>query len=129
MDVRMRRARRTDDDVMGRATLFFVQAEDGIRDDLVTEVQTCALPISAVKYATQAVYIDPYDVTAHELLAELYEKAGNETGLSKERRVISILMEWKQMREQEPKVRSEERRVGEEGEAGWGAEQGSKIRT
>src|SRR5947208_12733693 len=25
--------------------LFFFQAEDGIRDDLVTEVQTCALPI------------------------------------------------------------------------------------
>src|SRR5207244_8656373 len=26
-------------------TLFFFQAEDGIRDDLVTGVQTCALPI------------------------------------------------------------------------------------
>ena len=25
---------------------FFCQAEDGIRDDLVTGVQTCALPIS-----------------------------------------------------------------------------------
>src|SRR5258708_30037994 len=29
---------------MGR--FFFFQAEDGIRDDLVTGVQTCALPIS-----------------------------------------------------------------------------------
>src|SRR5258708_16961909 len=28
--------------------IFFFQAEDGIRDDLVTGVQTCALPISAV---------------------------------------------------------------------------------
>src|SRR5258708_24849356 len=27
---------------------FFFQAEDGIRDDLVTGVQTCALPISAL---------------------------------------------------------------------------------
>src|SRR5947208_8745332 len=27
---------------------FFFQAEDGIRDDLVTGVQTCALPISTV---------------------------------------------------------------------------------
>src|SRR5438552_11836621 len=27
------------------ATAFFFQAEDGIRDDLVTGVQTCALPI------------------------------------------------------------------------------------
>src|SRR5258708_17808109 len=26
--------------------MFFVQEEDGIRDDLVTGVQTCALPIS-----------------------------------------------------------------------------------
>ena len=26
---------------------FFFQAEDGIRDDLVTGVQTCALPILA----------------------------------------------------------------------------------
>src|SRR6266568_2093731 len=28
------------------ATLFFFQAEDGIRDGTVTGVQTCALPIS-----------------------------------------------------------------------------------
>src|SRR5207244_7207085 len=28
--------------------LFFFQAEDGIRDDLVTGVQTCALPICGV---------------------------------------------------------------------------------
>src|SRR5258708_14385935 len=29
-----------------RLVFFFFQAEDGIRDDLVTGVQTCALPIS-----------------------------------------------------------------------------------
>src|SRR5258708_33373964 len=28
---------------------FFFQAEDGIRDDLVTGVQTCALPISRIQ--------------------------------------------------------------------------------
>src|SRR5258708_25124911 len=32
--------------VMFCALSFFFQAEDGIRDDLVTGVQTCALPIS-----------------------------------------------------------------------------------
>src|SRR5258708_12418202 len=35
--------------VIGKVTgcvFFFFQAEDGIRDDLVTGVQTCALPIS-----------------------------------------------------------------------------------
>ena len=26
----------------------------------------------------KAVYTDPYDLTAHELLAEIYEKAGNQ---------------------------------------------------
>src|SRR5947208_11305423 len=31
---------------------FFFQAEDGIRDDLVTGVQTCALPISIPFFAT-----------------------------------------------------------------------------
>ena len=29
---------------------FFFQAEDGIRDDLVTGVQTCALPISIATF-------------------------------------------------------------------------------
>src|SRR5258708_34583720 len=33
---------------------FFFQAEDGIRDDLVTGVQTCALPISKVVGEDQA---------------------------------------------------------------------------
>src|SRR5260363_7752 len=31
---------------MFKHRVFFFQAEDGIRDDLVTGVQTCALPIS-----------------------------------------------------------------------------------
>src|SRR5207244_7440186 len=33
---------------------FFFQAEDGIRDDLVTGVQTCALPISLTQQ-----YLEP----------------------------------------------------------------------
>src|SRR5438034_11037575 len=32
------------------STLFFFQAEDGIRDHCVTGVQTCALPISTVPF-------------------------------------------------------------------------------
>src|SRR5258708_18719382 len=42
---------------------FFFQAEDGIRDDLVTGVQTCALPISSwicspcIAYAMQGLQI------------------------------------------------------------------------
>src|SRR5258708_7213036 len=36
-----------DMDIAKGSVFFFFQAEDGIRDDLVTGVQTCALPISA----------------------------------------------------------------------------------
>src|SRR5258708_26521249 len=34
---------------------FFFQAEDGIRDDLVTGVQTCALPISLMACSTTTI--------------------------------------------------------------------------
>src|SRR6266849_5120645 len=39
---------------------FFFQAEDGIRDPLVTGVQTCALPILAMASPTHAVPADLY---------------------------------------------------------------------
>jgi tetratricopeptide (TPR) repeat protein len=58
----------------------------------------------AIKYARQAVYIDPYDDSAHETLAQLYEKSGNETGLSRERRVINALAEWKQLQRQQDQL-------------------------
>src|SRR5258708_20957983 len=38
---------------LDRCVFFFFQAEDGIRDDLVTGVQTCALPISAGPHSDQ----------------------------------------------------------------------------
>src|SRR5207244_8107904 len=43
-------------DVIRRSVMvfFFFQAEDGIRDDLVTGVQTCALPISSVMAAARS---------------------------------------------------------------------------
>ena len=36
--------------IVGVYFVFFFQAEDGIRDRLVTGVQTCALPISTRRY-------------------------------------------------------------------------------
>src|SRR5438105_12005417 len=41
--------------------LFFFQAEDGIRDPLVTGVQTCALPIYALRASLgmTAAYLEP----------------------------------------------------------------------
>lgn len=48
----------------------------------------------AQRYVMESVYIDPYDLSAHELLADLYEKRGSDkAGLERERRVIAILKE------------------------------------
>src|SRR5258708_17932899 len=44
--IRMGGVRRDDVILLDSCYFFFFQAEDGIRDDLVTGVQTCALPIS-----------------------------------------------------------------------------------
>src|SRR5207244_9190230 len=90
---------------------FFFQAEDGIRDDLVTGVQTCALPISS-----RSVYLDlcggsinlkqfirgELDFQGSKVLVQTFKLAragdGNNPWL----------------------LRSEERRVGKECRVGWG---------
>src|SRR5205823_7483473 len=91
---------------------FFFQAEDGIRDKLVTGVQTCALPIS------------------RELLLRMRE-AGLEEGAveimhSPARRVAVQLAHAKQQLSRKRWIgeldggRSEERRVGKECRSrGW----------
>jgi tetratricopeptide (TPR) repeat protein len=48
----------------------------------------------AKQYGMQAVWIDPYDVGAHELLADIYEKSGDGAGLEREKRVVPVLKEW-----------------------------------
>src|SRR5205823_11454325 len=101
---------------------FFFQAEDGIRDKLVTGVQTCALPIYSAKdmptflpagLAIAAVLPreDPRDVFiggAVKTLAEL--PRGARVGTSSPRRA----------------ARSEERRVGKEWRARGAAEGGRR---
>jgi tetratricopeptide (TPR) repeat protein len=48
----------------------------------------------AIAYATQSVYVDPYDTDAHELLQQLYEKSHNENGADRERKTLAILEDW-----------------------------------
>ena len=48
----------------------------------------------AIAEARRAVYTDPYDLDAHQLLAELFEKSGDDAGLAKEQRVIPVLQKW-----------------------------------
>src|SRR2546423_3427646 len=63
------------------AAIFFFQAEDGIRDKLVTGVQTCALPIFEADPEECEVRLDHEipDVIGRELsqrLADLLERTG-----------------------------------------------------
>src|SRR2546425_8981147 len=72
---------------------FFFQAEDGIRDKLVTGVQTCALPIYRLGYVMANAGIDQSNVAP-------------DGG-----RVLLL--------PRDPDRRSEERRVGKEGRSRW----------
>jgi cellulose synthase operon protein C len=50
----------------------------------------------AEHWGLQAIYIDPYDMDAHELLSQLAEKAGDEPALQREQQVIPILKTWQE---------------------------------
>src|SRR5258708_23592385 len=99
--------------------LFFFQAEDGIRDDLVTGVQTCALPIYLFRSATEGLCLDGFIIldsfcgTAKEV-GSLDWIVDGALGLEECRGLGSpasaILSS---------KVRSEERRVGKECRSRW----------
>ena len=73
---------------------FFFQAEDGIRDDLVTGVQTCALPIFRK--------------------APIYKKIIMKMSRGKYKQQTS---DWRL--QERDKFRSEERRVGKECRSRW----------
>src|SRR5206468_8579396 len=79
------------------AVFFFFQAEDGIRDLIVTGVQTCALPI--------------FDVVAHP--DRLTEPLIRKEGVSKHDIDIDPANPYTHFR------RSEERRVGKECRSRW----------
>src|SRR5258708_24731400 len=92
--------------------IFFFQAEDGIRDDLVTGVQTCALPI----YFYGQV-VDDRECLARKnravdvLAAEFYKFfRGDAVGLE-DRPLVAALAQRL--------LRSEERRVGKECRSRW----------
>src|SRR2546425_3963999 len=86
---------------------FFFQAEDGIRDKLVTGVQTCALPIS-----------DDGD-DGHQRVAEPVSQhdgaVADPLGARRPHVVLAERLEHRAARE----ARSEERRVGKECRSRW----------
>ncbi len=48
----------------------------------------------AQQYAIDAVYTDPYDLDAHELLLSIYEKTNNSTALARQQRIVAALKKW-----------------------------------
>src|SRR5438105_10001553 len=88
---------------------FFFQAEDGIRDPLVTGVQTCALPIS----------LDELSATLHRG-CDLTHPADLESSMEGRRKLIQgdgAPYEREVRLRRKDGSRSEERRVGKEGRA------------
>src|SRR5258708_252491 len=79
---------------------FFFQAEDGIRDDLVTGVQTCALPISG----------DPVAVVVG---------LGRGRHLAVPEPELQLVVATRLEEVAAVGVRSEERRVGKECRSRW----------
>src|SRR2546425_12592741 len=103
---------------------FFFQAEDGIRDKLVTGVQTCALPICRPR-RTPAQGVPPSRSRGQHSLAT------RTPGIGEARRLLRPPARWpRRVRsrrpgprpDREPRdslVRSEERRVGKECRSRW----------
>src|SRR5207244_9886079 len=95
---------------------FFFQAEDGIRDDLVTGVQTCALPIYTARSSSAS---DAFrTATAFSgAPARRPRRRGSPRARASPRQVRARI-----------EIRSEERRVGKEGRTWWGEHSESKKR-
>src|SRR5205823_9302165 len=98
---------------------FFFQAEDGIRDKLVTGVQTCALPIWLIVIAKGEIKIKVAKLSRGGEVErnEPVIKALTNFVIEHRADVLSIdsFIRTHRVREN----RSEERRVGKEGRSAW----------
>src|SRR5256885_5003148 len=93
-------------------SIFFFQAEDGIRDYKVTGVQTCALPISAAGAAGDAGQVFSHEAAARSSTPDQQNARPPEevgTGSSPEASAACT----------STGARSEERRVGKECRSRW----------
>src|SRR5687767_15926480 len=92
---------------------FFFQAEDGIRDKLVTGVQTCALPILAGRNTPMSLLqIRLPNVTIHGEISDAVEFISRHSIM-----VVPLFS------------RSEERRVGKECRSRWSRHHEKKKQT
>ena len=106
--------------------VFFFQAEDGIRGHCVTGVQTCALPISLALIISPNIVIPSMGPI---LLNESSALISRESGASPAQEMAYGLAIARAYIDHalarglaiDPVARSEERRVGKECRARWGA--------
>src|SRR5205823_11870693 len=93
------------------------QAEDGIRDKLVTGVQTCALPISSVPWERVFVYRDTDMCRAqfHDTLGHTFQNYQAQIRLTVKVRFLVGVARRLAETIGTAAIRSEERRVGKEG--------------
>src|SRR2546423_7614416 len=96
-----------------RSAVFFFQAEDGIRDKLVTGVQTCALPISRAVLALLNNGANANVAGGHGETPLIMAAGYGHTD------IVRILLEHGANARATLPNRSEERRVGEEGRSRW----------
>src|SRR5258708_170644 len=96
--------------IMRYMVFFFFQAEDGIRDDLVTGVQTCALPISAAAFWAM--------VLETTVMSELFQMPPPPSAAVLPLSVEPVTKAFASLASPPPK-RSEERRVGKECRSRW----------
>src|SRR2546421_8864714 len=106
------RCRRIPSNAVWSADFFFFQAEDGIRDLIVTGVQTCALPISLGVGVLAAVVL-ALDTFVWRPLGVWSERFRMETTGHEVPRVPSPYERFRWL------PRSEERRVGKECRSRW----------
>src|SRR2546421_6587006 len=91
--------------------VFFFQAEDGIRDLIVTGVQTCALPIWILLQ-------HPVEVSRRRAVMEM-ESGGEHLHVGEPRRPAESVELAPDDRVPAAVLRSEERRVGKECRSRW----------
>src|SRR2546429_3274043 len=94
---------------MSTRTIFFFQAEDGIRDVAVTGVQTCALPI----YQTDGTR------ARGTLTLDDSRKRGRRQFLKSVAAIVPAAAFAHTRRQKHIRQRSEERRVGKECRSRW----------
>src|SRR5258708_19880134 len=103
------------------AFAFFFEGEDGIRDDLVTGVQTCALPICPARFRTHFGFVG---YCANAEVGAKPSRTAIRASASKNLRIFpSVLTNLFNVRYGsrlcENSIRSEERRVGKECRSRW----------